>query len=258
MKSEYRSVTLKQLLQHRGGIPPAPTTGEFSDGYPVKPSQTPAEARSMLVKEILTTDPVELGEYSYSNAGYTVAGYMAERVAKRSWEELMRTLVFKPFRLRSAGFAWPATKERPSQPYGHSGTPPDLSVQEIGEDFLGDDDYLSPAGSIHCSIADLARFVNFHLQGLHGRDGALKAETVSRLHTPPKDGVYACGWGVRKTSAGESRHGHSGTAMTFFTMIEMYPDSDLVIVAAANCGPFVAPFLQRMEKAIHQRMTQDD
>ena len=30
-----------------------------------------------------------MGEYNYSNAGYTVAAYMAERVAKRSWEELM-------------------------------------------------------------------------------------------------------------------------------------------------------------------------
>jgi CubicO group peptidase (beta-lactamase class C family) len=254
MKSEYRSVTLEQLLQHRGGIRTIPTTGEFADGYPSRPGQTPAEARAMLVREILTEEPVKMGEYSYSNAGYTVAGYMAERVAKRSWEDLMRTLVFKPLRLRSAGFAWPATEERPNQPYGHSGMPPDLSIQEIGEDVLGDDDYLSPAGSIHCSIADLARFVNFHLQGLRGRDGALKAATVRRLHTPPKDGIYACGWGVRRTEAGELRHGHSGTAMTFYAMIEMYPDSDLVIVAAANCGPSVAPFLQRMEEAIHERM----
>ncbi|UCE61814.1 MAG: serine hydrolase, partial [Phycisphaerales bacterium] len=129
-----------------------PTSGEFSGGYPRKPNQTPAEARAMLVCEILTEEPVKLGQYSYSNAGYTVAGYMAECVAGRSWEELMRTLVFKPLKLRSAGFAWPATKARPKQPYGHSGMPPDFSVQEIGADVLGDDDYLSPAGSIHCSI----------------------------------------------------------------------------------------------------------
>ncbi len=258
MKSEYRSVTLEQLLQHRGGIPPAPTTGEFADGYPVKPGQTPAEARDVLVRGVLTEEPVKMGEYNYSNAGYTVAAYMAERVAKRSWEELMRTLVFKPLRLRSAGFAWPATEERPKQPYGHSGTPPDLSVQEVGEDLLGDDDYLSPAGSIHCSIEDLARFVDFHLQGLHGRDGALKAETVRRLHTPPKDGIYACGWGVRRTDAGELRHGHSGTAMTYYAKIEMYPESNLVIVATANCGPSVAPFFKKMEEAIHRRMTRND
>ncbi|MHC4698376.1 MAG: serine hydrolase domain-containing protein [Planctomycetota bacterium] len=258
MRSEYRRVTVEQLLHHRGGIPTAPTTGEFADGYPVKPGQTPAEARDMLVREVLTEKPVKMGEYSYSNAGYTVAGYVAERVAGRSWEELMRILVFKPLKLRSAGFAWPATKKRPQQPHGHSGIVGDLSVQEIGEDVLGDDDYLSPAGSIHCSIEDLAHFVDFHLQGFHGRDDAIKSETIRRLHAPPKDGVYACGWGVRKTDAGELRHGHSGTAMTFYATIEMYPDSDLVIVATANCGPFIAPFFKKMEEAIYRWMTQDD
>jgi len=42
-------------------------------------------------------------------------------------------------------------------------TPPDLTVQEIGEGPAGDDDYYGLAGSVHCSIEDLARFVAFHL-----------------------------------------------------------------------------------------------
>ena len=95
--------------------------GEFAEGF--KPGRPPAEARAALVRQVLTEKPFKPGEYSYSNTGYVVAGYMAERVTRRSWEELMRSLVFEPLELRSAGFRWPATEDRPNQPWGHVGTP---------------------------------------------------------------------------------------------------------------------------------------
>ncbi len=155
MRSEYRSVTLEQLLQHRGGVPAMVSSGEFAEGF--KPGRTSAEARAVLVRQVLTEKPFKPGEYSYSNAGYVVAGYMAERVTRRSWEELMRSLVFEPLELRSAGFRWPATEDRPNQPLGHVGTPPHLGVQDSDEDLSGED-YYGPAGSVHCSIEDLARY----------------------------------------------------------------------------------------------------
>ena len=256
MRTEYRSVTLEQLLQHRGGVRAMCSTGEFAKGFSTLPQHSPAEARAALVRQVLTEEPFKTGEYAYSNAGYAVAGYMAERMAKRSWEELMRTLVFDPLELRSAGTGWPATLDRPNQPLGHYGTPPDLTVQEIGEDPAGDDDYYGPAGSVHCSIEDLARFVAFHLQGLHGRDGALRAETVLRLHTPPKGGHYMGGWGIREDENGRRRHGHQGTGGTFFAEITLYPDADLAIVATENCGPTVEPFFNKMKEAIFRRVTQ--
>jgi CubicO group peptidase (beta-lactamase class C family) len=254
MRAEYRSVTLEQLLQHRGGIRAMCSTGEFAEGASALSQRSPAEARAALVRQVLTEEPFKMGDYAYSNAGYVVAAYMAERVAKRSWEELMGSLVFEPLELRSTGFGWPATLDRPNQPLGHYGTPPDLTAQEIGEGRTGDD-YYGPAGSVHCSIEDLARFAAFHLQGVHGRDGALKAVTVRRLHTPAKGGHYMGGWGIRESEEGKRRHGHEGTGGTFFAEITLYPDSDLAIVAATNCGPSVEPFLERMKEAIVRRMT---
>lgn len=251
MRSEYRSVTLEQLLQHRGGVPAMASAGEFADRF--EPGQPPAEARAALVRQVLTEKPFKPGEYSYSNAGYVVAGYMADRVTRRSWEELMRSLIFEPLELRSAGFRWPATEDRPNQPWGHVGTPPDLGFQDCGEDLSGED-YYGPAGSVHCSIEDLARYVAFHLEGLHGRDGALKAETIRRLHAPASGEHYMGGWVVKKEEEGERRHGHEGTAGTFFAMVQLYPDDDLGLVAAANIGPAAAPYLRKMRDAIHRRM----
>ncbi len=251
MRSEYRSVTLEQLLQHRGGVPAMASAEELAEGF--EPGRPPAEARAALVRQVLTEKPFKPGEYSYSNAGYVVAGYMAEHAAKQTWEELMRSLVFEPLELRSAGFRWPATEDSPNQPLGHVGTPPNLNVQDCGEDLSGED-YYGPAGSVHCSIEDLSRYAAFHLQGLRGMDGVLKAETVRRLHTPAPGEHYMGGWVVNKEDEGERRDGHEGTVGTFFAMVQLYPNEDLAVVAAANIGPPAAPYLRKMKDAIHRRM----
>ncbi|MHC4695914.1 MAG: serine hydrolase domain-containing protein [Planctomycetota bacterium] len=259
MRAEYRGVTLHQLLRHRGRIPDLPLFGTFAEGFPAKPSQSPAAARTALVRQVLTEEPCcKPDEYSYSNSGYVIAGCMAEHVAKHPWEELMRSLVFEPLRLRSTGIGWPATEARPNQPHGHLGSPPDLSVQEIGQYPLGDINCIGPAGNVHSSIEDFARYAALHLQGLHGRDGVLKAETVRHLHTPPADGNsdYAYGWHIRKTDAGEPLHEHLGGGGTFVAWIALYPDSDLAIVASANRAASVTPYLKKMRDAIYWRMKQ--
>lgn len=257
MRAEYESVTVEQLLQMRGGVPSLPTGGEFSGGFPSIGARSPLEARTALVRQVLTEQPVAIGKYAYSNAGYVVAGYMAERAAKRSWEELMRTLVFEPLELQSTGIGWPATEDRPNQPYGHLGTPPNVRVSERGESIVeGDVNYIGPAGNVHCSMEDFARFAAFHLQGLRGHDGLLKAATVRRLHTPPQgiDSDYACGWHVGKTDEGESMHWHGGGSGIFVAHITLYPDSDLAIVMATNRFASVLPHLMKMREAIYRRL----
>ncbi len=243
MDSEYRSVTLEQLLGHRGGVPSVPSSGEFALGSFVDSGRTPAKARAALVRCVLSEKPDGIGEYVYSNSGYVVAAYMAERVAKRPWEELMRTLVFEPLELRSAGFGWPATEDRSNQPHGHYNVAPNLRVQKIGRFELMDVDAFGPAGNLHCSIEDLASCAAFYLRVLNNRDSTLKAETVPRF------------WRGGKTGEGERRYGFFGSAGTFMAMIMVYPDSDLAIVAATNFGPAMS-HLERMRDAIRRRITQ--
>lgn len=216
---------------------------------------TAAESRVATVRQVLTENPVRPGEYAYSNAGYVVAAYMAERTAKEPWEKLMRRLVFDPLELHSAGFGWPVGPTgsgKAGQPAGHIGTPPKLEVQEVNTDVSSDLNGIGPAGDLHCSIEDLARFAAFHLRGLRGEDGVLKAETVQRLHTPAVGGHYMGGWVIRDA---EGWHGHEGTAGTFFAEMTLYPNSNLAVVAMANCGPAVAPFFEKMKEAIVRSMT---
>lgn len=242
MMKEYESVTLADLLGHRGGVPSLPAAGEFSDGFPPLSDCPTAEARAALVRQVLSEEPVNPGAYSYSNAGYVVAACMAERATNRPWEKLMRTLVFEPIGLHSAGFGWPATRERPGQPRGHYGSPPELKVQEIGEHLLGDLDYIGPAGNMHCSIEDLARFAQFILRVLDGQEKSLEAGAVPRF------------WRVGQTASGERMFCFFGSGGTFFAMIALFPDSDLAVVAATNCGLHAWSYMEKMRDAVHGRM----
>jgi CubicO group peptidase (beta-lactamase class C family) len=242
-KPEYQSVTLEQLLQHRAGVPGMPSTGEFAQGFPPTAGRLPVEARLALVRQVLTETPLNQGEYSYSNAGYVVAGCMAERVTKRSWEEMAQTLVFDPLKLHSAGFGWPATPQRPNQPYGHYGTSPDLKVQEIGGYTLGDLTYYRPAGDVHCSIGDLATFAAYQLRVARGQDEDLDAETLQRY------------WRAHELENGGTAHTFFGSGGTFLAMVAIYPQSDLAVVAATNYGLPAMPYLKAMRDAIHNRAT---
>lgn len=244
MREEYRNVTLRQLLQFRGGLPNYASGGEFAKvmSFTFKSSRSPAEGREKHVRQVLTEEPLgDPGVERYSSSAYVVAGYMAERVTNRSWEQLMRSLIFEPLEMQSAGFGWPATPDRPNQPMGHYGTPPNVTVQEIGYDPFGLHTYIGPAGDVNCSIEDLARFAAFQLRALNGLDGVLDAETVSRY------------WRATETEEGPL-YGFYGSGGTFLAMIMLYPDSDLGIVAATNHGLYANPFLEMMRDAIYQRM----
>ena len=265
MRDEYRDVRLEQVLQHRGGIPSWSSLDEFDAAPGADWQLARRHGRKQVVERVLLDEPAATPgtRMVYSNAGYVVAAYMAERASKRSWEDLIRSMVFGPLDLKTAGFGWPATDARPDQPRGHFGVPPNQRVQQIGEHGLGDFDlgtYYAPAGDVHCSIDDLARYASFHLEGLRGKDGVLKASTIRRLHTPPDANgsmKYAAGWGIKQTDSGEPVHWHNGSAGTFFALVFIYPQSDLAVVIATNAGMNASAYVEKMAYKIYKRVTGD-
>jgi CubicO group peptidase (beta-lactamase class C family) len=226
----YGTVTLHDLLIHRAGIQ-SYTTGEEWELLP-NFDGSPVERRREFAGWLLARAPAaQPGTYVYSNAGYGIAAAMLEEVTGLSWEQLIRRELFDPLDLEESGFGWPAA-DGSSQPWGHwmvSGAlqphPPDhpYRIPEL----------LRPAGDIHMSTGDFARFVQLHLRGLHGRATLLRPETVQRLHTPV--GGYALGWGVR-TEGGGTVSVHNGSAGTFYATMAVSHASGRAVVAVANAG----------------------
>src|SRR5690606_16144609 len=109
------------------------------------------------------------------------------------WEELMRGMLFEPLGMNSAGFGAPATLDSVDQPWGHT-SKPFAGLDPVPPGPRADNPLaISPAGAVHCSLADLAAYAAFHIAGEQGGSELLNANSFKKLHTPAGDD-YALGW----------------------------------------------------------------
>jgi CubicO group peptidase (beta-lactamase class C family) len=187
-----------------------------------------------MLKQVLKNAPeTKPGtKYEYSNVGYGLATAMAERVAKDSWENLMREGLFKPLEMTSAGFGAPGRKGKVEQPWGHS-----LENNELKASQVDNAPVLGPAGTVHCSLPDWAKFVALHVQGERGKGRLLKAETFRSLHAPPKGQEYAFGWvSVFRDWAGGQALMHGGSNTMWYAAVWIAPQRNFAVLAATNRG----------------------
>lgn len=232
----YRGVTLEQLLAHRGGAPAVAPGPLWSSAW--NASGPPAEQRLDFAMGILAGPPqVEPGtQYIYSNQGYAIAGVMLERAAGRPWEELMHTLLFEPLGMESAGFGAPAAPDTVDQPWGHT-RGPQGNLDPVAPGPRADNPpAIGPAGTVHCSLADLAQYAAFHMAGAQGDSDLLNADSFKKLHTSAGDD-YALGWIVLEREwAGGRALMHTGSNTMFYTVVWMAPGRNAAVIVATNVG----------------------
>ncbi len=276
MHAEYKGVTLEQLLTNRSGMP-----GEMKEGglwsklWNFKGTST--EARRLMLESLTAREPKNKpGVYDYSNAGFSIAGLMAEQMTDATWEELIQREVFVPLGITTAGFgapgavvgadAKPGEKVVIDQPRGHVlplGTPMEPGPSADNPAAIG------PAGRVHMTIGDWAKYIAAHLDGaamvrsplvegepavagggarVLARPGALlKPESWRKLHTPaakiaPKDTSYAMGWSVtQRPWAKGDKPGDSGVTLThngsntmWYCVAWLAPERKLGVIVCVN------------------------
>lgn len=241
MHADYRTVTLEQLLSHRSGAPTDLTAnGLWGSLWRFRGS--PTEARLALLEGVITQPPAYPPgtKFQYANAGYAIAGAMAERVTGKPWEELMQRLLFEPLGMKNVGFGAPGTADAVDQPRGHRGK--DADITPVPPGFGADNPVaIGPAGIVHASLADWARFIALHVAG-EKADAAgphlLRPETMQRLHKPIEGQEYALGWAVTKRPWGGRVLNHNGSNTIWYCVTWLAPDKDFAVIVTCNrAGP---------------------
>lgn len=230
----WRAVTVADLLTNRGGLP----TDLGRDGLWGRLRRregTPREQRTQLLLGLLASPPEHpRGEFLYSNAGFALAGALAERVDGRDFEQLLRAELLEPLGARGMGFGAPGTKDRLDQPRGHRTVLGRLVPLDPGPQ-ADNPPAIAPAGTVHASLGDWARFVALHLAAARGEARLLEHETFATLHRPV--GSYAMGWGVGERGwAGGRVLTHSGSNTHWFAVVWIAPERDLALLAVTNRG----------------------
>ena len=237
MDPAYRGVTLERLLAHRAGFTddswPEGETFESMHGLPGPPRAQRWAYAQMILHEAPTK--VHPGEFLYSNRSYAIAGVIAEQADNVPWEDLMRRWLFRPLGMTTCGFGAMGTPGKIDEPRQHTLSGRTHVPIEPGP--LSDNPaVIAPAGLVHCSVLDWAKFLRAHLRGEQGLPGILKPETFKKLHTAPS-GDYGFGWLITSRPwAGGRALTHAGSNTQNFAVAWMAPLRDFAVVVTTNQG----------------------
>ncbi len=115
-RPEFSGITLLQLLSHRAGL-------VANLDWP-RLARAPGPPRAQRLAALQTAASRQLSSPpgttdQYSNLGYVIAATMAETVADRAWEDMIRAVVFAPLGMTSVGFGGTGTPGQIDQPWPH-------------------------------------------------------------------------------------------------------------------------------------------
>ena len=219
------AVTLRQILCHRSGLQRESLVGGYLD--PAQPglAATVASLRS----GVLVTRPGE--KTRYSNIAPSLAGFLVERAAKRSFEEYVRLHLFQPLRMTQSAWTLAHTSRNRIAPShmrvadGRGGwTHPKAPLFDLGT---------LPAGNLFSTVDDLARF---GCALLAEGGGLVKPETLHEMWrpqlTPDKTGF---GLGFMIGKFGEHRTiGHNGAVYGYSTSFILLPEEKLGVIVLGS------------------------
>ena len=232
----WKNVQLQHLLTHRAGAPANLDAGGLWLRLCLSEA-TPRAQRELLVLGVLSAAPKSLpGEkFVYSNAGFALAGALAESTAKLDYEALMQRELFLPLGMTSAGFGPPGDGKSLDQPRGHTADGKTIPWGPRADNPAA----IAPAGRVHCTISDWAKFIALHLDARNGRARLLPSESFVRMHTPAAGPgqSYAMGWVVTQRDwAGGEVLMHNGSNTMWFCVTWLAPKQDFAVLVCTNQG----------------------
>ncbi len=224
-------VTLEALLNHRAGIAKdLDWLSLAATGHDVRDQRVQVVKAAMGRPSRNTSDAV----YHYSNVGYVIAGAMIERVTGQAWEQVIHQQLFAPLGMIATGFGGTGTPGLLDQPWGHL-----RAGQPVPHNGPATDNppVLGPAGRVHASLQDWARFLTDQLRGAGGQSGFLQAASYSKLFTTPADGDYALGWlTATRDWGGGTVYTHAGCNTMNYAVAWLAPHRGFGVFVCINQG----------------------
>lgn len=229
-------ITVRQLLNHSNGI-----SGDY---FPEDEDWDNAIARYIDRINLLPLVHKPGQGFSYSNAGYVVAGRIIEVVTGTLWDQAMAERIFQPLGMNHA-IASPKEVLRYRSAMGHVPSP-----TGPGQWMLAPNTFLSPsqapAGSTTMmSAADVLTFARAHLYNdKAAATNWLSAQTLHAMQEPElaqlnHSEVFSyhrgLGWGLQTDRRSDTRLiGHAGSTGSQVAMLRLFPEQSSAFVVLLN------------------------
>jgi len=233
IRTEYRNVTLLELLSHTSGLHENLQDAKALDAFFVDTRPLSVQ-REALTRLALSEAPLPKAEsaYSYSNSGFLIAALIAERATGRSFESLMQREVFKPLRMSSAGFGPPAAAGL----RGHRNDKAIIDPPRKSDD--GVPMVYSAAGNMHMSLQDWGRFCVDQLAGSRGKGALLTRASYVLMQTARPGSSAGLDWGVQSSIAGRKGPAlvHGGSDGNWLAWAVLLQESNAGLLVIANAA----------------------
>lgn len=180
--SQYKSASMLSYMSHVDGMPYQPSA-EPADEYASYGVTNLPLRRNLYVRDAVRDAPNgAVGTKRVYAGGHIVAASMLEDVTGVRWEDLVKTYVFTPLGMTSAGFGPMSSTSSVTGPWEHSwnGSAPVARTWPANYAY----EPHAPAGrNVHCSITDLVKFGASHLNASANSLRILTDSSISILRT---------------------------------------------------------------------------
>lgn len=245
------SSTIRQLLSHTSGI-------FGNDGSPDEVQwirnfdRSLADSVAGIVRLPLLYPPGT--RYSYSGAGFCVAGRIAEIVSGTDFERYMDVSLWQPLGMRESFYRTSRDfSDRIPQIYKKTAEgfePVPAIMQPPGRRGPRDSGFVLVPGGIYSTAHDLIRFLEMHLHGgaFAGKQ-ILSSDLIAEMHrkqTGNLDTQYGLGWSLENGGA----FGHGGA---YGTEIWVDPRRDLVgVILTQELSAQAQPLIREIKAKIEE------
>lgn len=212
-------ITIENLLDHSSGIFEYSYDAEYMS-WVTRGHFTEKEFWDRFGEKPLDFTPGT--KFQYSNTGYNVLGYLAQKATGRSYWDLIKERIFRRADMVHSGFDY----EGLSSPYKSIGYDSLYDLQPARAGVV-DSTYSFSAGAIYATAGDMYRWSQALFEGQLIRPEDLEAS----LH--PKRDKYAYGWWV-DSGMGKRLVHHGGANFGFSVFIANVPVDQTHIILMSN------------------------
>lgn len=230
---DYHNITLIDLFLCQAGI--KPFTSNDEDLLMHKLDLDLKSQRLEFAKYLLNLSPsskFNIGkfDFNYSNAGYTMAALMLEKVSGLTYEQLVEKYIVYELGI-TTWFGFP-NKIDSNQPWGY------LISEDDRKEYSPENEYclpfiLQPAGDLSMTPLGFAKYIQCQLSGLKDGNKFLTREMYHKIHY----GFQGFSIGVANGEMeGYKFSGMDGSAGTFFCRAIIVPEVDIAFTIMTNAG----------------------
>ncbi|MDY9924387.1 serine hydrolase domain-containing protein [Methanobacterium sp.] len=245
------NITINDCLIHNSGLPV-----EGGNDYPTYFNDSYSAALYKL-RYMENTTPFR-STVQYNSMLYALPGYCAARTSNTTWNELIKNDLLDPLGMTTATTSYYDFMNSPNHvtPYKllKNGT---MKAYDVIPDPIG------PAGSMACSISEMANWLRFQIADTGYYNGVqivskkeLDETRTGKMYMNAKNtSMIGYGWGTKDN--GTTIY-HDGDSDAFFSQITIYTTKDLGIVILSNGGQYAYNFKICLDAKFRELLKDND